>query len=390
MRLEEIQKQIKNIKLTEEERVRVFKHIEQIMENNPIPSPYAPRPGYKFVPRPVVYVLLSVLVLMITTGGVSFASMNTIPGDALYGIKVKVAEPLLDALVQSKSTDLQARWQATKAIRRLEEASKLAKVNKLTPEHRIALEENLNKNVEEFNKVVDSKEETGPAKTEEENLKVYFEASLSAHVGLIKKIGDQKEEEGDAQEKEITELENTVVNRISSIENKESDEKTIDLNSPSAASTLSEPTAPVETEEEDKGEEGEEPIDLETGESDSLPPANKETETPKDEKVIEEDKDLATTQTNIEEIIKKAEVKISESGSLGEGQASNPVWLSIVEDAKTKVLEARSYLDAGTEKQKSGATDEARELIRESHKSALEAYISLEEGAKISKDDIIE
>ena len=73
--------------------------------------------------RPAVIALI-LLVFLGTSGSLAYAAEGTIPGDALYPLKVDVTEPLRTALTIIPSA--QADWQVTLATRRADEAATLA------------------------------------------------------------------------------------------------------------------------------------------------------------------------------------------------------------------------------------------------------------------------
>lgn len=223
MNLKEIQKEIQNIKLTPEEKSGLFERVI----NTTIPSPYAPKPSpWKFLHKPLALAILSLLVLVGSGGGVSYASLKTLPGDILYKVKVEIAEPIVDALIFSPKA--QAEQEATKAIRRLDEAWKLAQENKLTTKNRIEIEEHFNKSVSNFSaeikKVKDASKNDPTVDTDDLNKN--FENSLDIQVNLLKKTYENnKEAKNKQQEEEISILENTVREKISFIKTVELKDK---------------------------------------------------------------------------------------------------------------------------------------------------------------------
>lgn len=241
MRIEEIKKEIKNIKLTPEEKRAIFTRVM----NTPKISPYAPvRSYFRFFRVSFTYVTLSLIALVATGSGLSYAALDTLPGDKLYPVKIKFTEPALDMLAFSPSS--RAEREAMKAIRRLNEAQRLAQVNKLTVEKRIEIEKSFSKSVLKFNTSMKKAEDDSKSKIEvnekvevkNEGLKNNFESSLEVQADLLSKTGEEKEAENTEQEEEITILENTVREQMSSIkgstepvpENKEEQELKIDLN----------------------------------------------------------------------------------------------------------------------------------------------------------------
>jgi hypothetical protein len=75
---------------------------------------------------------VAALALVLAVGvGTSYAAQDALPGDALYGIKINVNEPVQGSLATSPSA--QADWNTELAQRRLAEAATLAAEGKLTP-----------------------------------------------------------------------------------------------------------------------------------------------------------------------------------------------------------------------------------------------------------------
>jgi hypothetical protein len=84
---------------------------------------------YVFMRRPVAIALVAVL--LISSGGISYAAEGALPGDILYPIKVGVNEQVRSALAVTPED--KASVAADRAVARLDEASALATEGKLTP-----------------------------------------------------------------------------------------------------------------------------------------------------------------------------------------------------------------------------------------------------------------
>ena len=98
----------------------------------PIESPYTRffrEFSYVYSSR-VRTVMAVCLVFVLSTGGVAYASGRALPGDVLYGFKTKIVEPVLD-VVNNISPEKKVAWEEKKIDRRLGEAEKLARDNKL-------------------------------------------------------------------------------------------------------------------------------------------------------------------------------------------------------------------------------------------------------------------
>lgn len=81
--------------------------------------------------RPALHALSAALMITLTGSGVALASEASLPGDALYPLKVAVTEPVRTFLT---SAEEKARWHMALAERRLDEAALLARKGKLDEE----------------------------------------------------------------------------------------------------------------------------------------------------------------------------------------------------------------------------------------------------------------
>lgn len=87
-----------------------------------------------------------ILVAALVGGGVSLAANNSVPGDALYGVKVNVNENMHNAFAFSDKAKTQADLDEAKA--RIEEANKLSASGKLTADDQATLMANFDAHVQ--------------------------------------------------------------------------------------------------------------------------------------------------------------------------------------------------------------------------------------------------
>ncbi len=122
--------ELKNIRMTEVEKERMLKAVF----SSPLESPYMKRvPMFAFVKyQHIQAVLVSCFVILISFGGITYASGSSIPGDALYAVKVRVVEPVLD--VVNRAPENKIVWEEEKVVRRIVEAEKLAERDELNDE----------------------------------------------------------------------------------------------------------------------------------------------------------------------------------------------------------------------------------------------------------------
>lgn len=120
-----------------------FHHMKLILEDalkkNPITATPSRTPAaiYTFRhllnPKPM-FATIFLAMLIALGGGTATAAEKAAPGDALYPFKIYVNESVRGAL--AVSTDAEADWQSTRAVRRLEEAAGLAAEGRLDIETR--------------------------------------------------------------------------------------------------------------------------------------------------------------------------------------------------------------------------------------------------------------
>ncbi|MBY0376671.1 hypothetical protein K2P96_01730, partial [Patescibacteria group bacterium] len=121
---------IKEVKMTALERDAMLKNIYSA----PIPSPFGIKNPYliniftKIEQNRFVYVVAPCLIVFILTGS-ALAAQRSLPGDALYSLKVHILEPAYSSVLVSPIK--KAEYASLLADKRLVEAETLAKENKL-------------------------------------------------------------------------------------------------------------------------------------------------------------------------------------------------------------------------------------------------------------------
>ncbi len=115
-------------------------------------SPYASIPSNIFTRsfvavRTHAFVTL-VALLVLATGGVSYAAESSLPGDLLYPLKVDITEPIRD-IVQILP-EQKVEWEAQKANRRIEEVEALISKEKFDEDKKQKVEILFTKHTERF------------------------------------------------------------------------------------------------------------------------------------------------------------------------------------------------------------------------------------------------
>lgn len=136
--------------------------------------------------QPMTIVLI---IALLVGGGTSFAAEGALPGDILYPIKVSINEEVRSFV--AISDEAQAKWDARRAERRLEEAEKLAAEGRLNTETRADIESRFESHADAFEertKKIESKQNTSASL----EINSDFEASLKGHEQVLDKIASEK------------------------------------------------------------------------------------------------------------------------------------------------------------------------------------------------------
>ena len=139
-------KRAKRVSLPKEEKQLAREQVRLFVQDHPMPEVGRVwhRPtvflstSFFWVYRRPLAVALTVVVLIVTSGGVVFAAEESLPGDVLYPIKINVTEEVRAAMIPTKTA--RANWEITRVERRLNEVETLARLGRLdaTTSQRIA------------------------------------------------------------------------------------------------------------------------------------------------------------------------------------------------------------------------------------------------------------
>lgn len=132
---------------------------------------------------------LGILLVLASSGGISFAAEGALPGDLLYPVKVGINEEVRAAV--SFSAEAKANWDARRLERRLEEAEELAHKKEFSAEVRSKIEENFEAHAERVERRIADFESKGEVQSAAD-LSSNFETSLSAHEKILFKIDGEE------------------------------------------------------------------------------------------------------------------------------------------------------------------------------------------------------
>lgn len=137
---------------------------------------------------------VTVSAVLFTMGGVSYAAESALPGDRLYVVKTDFNEAVVGLLAVSHKD--KARVHTELAEKRLQEASQLAKEERLDEKNKTIISKKLKEHVssvkEDLTDIVDKKDYVAAVEVSTE-----FEATLKAHSEVLVALVDQKDAESD-------------------------------------------------------------------------------------------------------------------------------------------------------------------------------------------------
>jgi len=149
-------KEIKKIEMTYEEKRLVLDNLLNHIEGDAKPS-FNHGSLYAFffssTRRQLIYYVLIPLIIVFSSGGVAFASQDSLPGDFLYPVKTKIIEPVQSVL--SFSPEAKTIHESKLVSKRLIEAEILAREGRLDTEKEDKINKLLEKHATSLNKTID-------------------------------------------------------------------------------------------------------------------------------------------------------------------------------------------------------------------------------------------
>lgn len=173
--------ELKQIKLTETERTRLFADLNTYIDSHipELKTPKVVRSPYSVFYRHVFNVSMSVIVAVLAFGSTVFASKGALPGDILYPVKRKVSEPLEVAF--AKNSEDEGQIYVAHIIERLKEAEELAVQGRLASSTADDLGDSIEMQADLVMGI-----NTGKNRND-------LDVSVSAHTEILKKIEDRSD-----------------------------------------------------------------------------------------------------------------------------------------------------------------------------------------------------
>lgn len=184
-------KNTKNIALSPEEKEGGRTALRAFIAANPVREAVLVRHIFQKDQRSIfqhVYKTMPIVLLiaLLLGGGAAAYADTSLPGDALYPVKVNVNEEVRGWF--AVSDEAEARLQAGLAERRLEEAEKLASEGRLNAEASTDIETRFKAQSDEVRVRVNILKENGETESEALEISSDFEARLRAHAGILSAI----------------------------------------------------------------------------------------------------------------------------------------------------------------------------------------------------------
>ncbi len=177
------------IRMSDAERLRVHAALREKMRAQPVKSPF-------FIPSPFAVRFAAVFALVLVVGsGTAFAAEGSLPGDALYPMKVSVVEPAVGALQFSDAA--KAEWNEKVATTRLAEAQTLADEGRLTPEASTELAANFSAHASAVSAATRRISATDPGAASD--IDATFSSAVAAHGAAILAAGKKNANADSAQ-----------------------------------------------------------------------------------------------------------------------------------------------------------------------------------------------
>lgn len=197
-KIKQLAKAAQKIKMSGAEKTRIRAFIIERMKDMPVRDGDTVRlQGYKRSFNPLItniltslrYMAIVLIIALLVGGGVSAASQNALPGDALYGVKVGFTEEVRAAFAFSE--EAKARFEAQRAERRLQEAEKLAAQGRLDAAAHATAQGNFEAHADRAKERIARLEAEGNLDAAA-SISSNFETTLRTHEAILIRLSQEK------------------------------------------------------------------------------------------------------------------------------------------------------------------------------------------------------
>ncbi len=184
-------REINSISMTNEEKQKILHNLTlHVNYNKPVKTAYFKEISSYicFFNKKICFSIALILIIILGSGGISYASETSLPGDLLYPIKTKVIEPV--KIVFAKTPEKKAEIQTKLAEKRLNEAEILSKLGRLSTTTASELNKKYKEHKEKVGKIKDQMERNADKKSAE-TIERKFEDRMKPHEEMIKKMNNE-------------------------------------------------------------------------------------------------------------------------------------------------------------------------------------------------------
>lgn len=185
---------IKRVGLTDAEKFRIKSNLDFYIETTTptMPVRSAWYSGFSFTYTKLYGVAFAFILVVILGADTYSKAESSLPGDILYPVKVGVIEPL--RYTTAVGNLAKANLEAANLDTRLREAEILQVQGKLTDSVSTDLQNRINSNTDQFNKIVEDLNNQNKLQ-DDSDLKIDFEAKINAHNRILDSIAKSGKDE---------------------------------------------------------------------------------------------------------------------------------------------------------------------------------------------------
>lgn len=180
--------EIKNISMTDLEKSHILENVFKFSTERemPVKSPFSMYSLFSMLHKnQLVYYIIIPLIIILSTGGVVYASQESLPDSFLYPIKVNIVEPIEGVLAFSAESKI--KHEIGLASTRMTEAEKLAEKDKLNPLEEKKINKLLEKHTVAIDKAI-SKIKKSKSNTEVDEIITDFGDKMNMHAQALDDI----------------------------------------------------------------------------------------------------------------------------------------------------------------------------------------------------------
>jgi len=197
--LKQLFQETKDLHLSGDEKSLIRSNLQMHVRNDLVVRQHLYRSKLKTFKLILIKPMPIFIVILLALGGTSFAAEKTLPGDALYSVKLNVNEHVQGWL--SLSDEAKANWETVLVNRRLKEAEELASNSKLDAKTEAKIESNFEKHANKAQEHITKLAKVDAKATAD--IAANLQTSLEAHNRILSSINTSKGDDIKSQLKAI-------------------------------------------------------------------------------------------------------------------------------------------------------------------------------------------